>query len=62
MAENNLEYKQDNVGNLYIKKPPTKGFYDKKTVALQAHLDMVPQKSTTSRHDRQLTRQQTWET
>ncbi|ASK78481.1 cytosol nonspecific dipeptidase [Paraphotobacterium marinum] len=51
VAENNLEHKQDDVGNLYIKKPPTKGFYNKKTVALQAHLDMVPQKSTTSSHN-----------
>jgi dipeptidase D len=35
----------DNVGNVIIKKPATKGFEDRKTVVMQSHLDMVHQKN-----------------
>lgn len=34
----------DDIGNVIIKKPATKGMQDRKTVALQSHLDMVQQK------------------
>lgn len=37
---------RDAVGNILIRKPATKGMEDRKTVVLQAHLDMVPQKTT----------------
>ncbi|MGI5308084.1 aminoacyl-histidine dipeptidase [Rheinheimera sp. WS51] len=42
---------EDKVGNLIIKKPATAGMEDRKTVVLQAHLDMVPQKNADKVHD-----------
>ncbi len=41
----------DEVGNVIIKKPATKGMENKKTVVLQGHLDMVPQKNNDTKHD-----------
>ncbi len=41
----------DDAGNVIIKKPATKGFENRKTVVLQAHLDMVPQKNSDKDHD-----------
>ena len=41
-----LETKVDHVGNVIIVKPATKGFEDRKVVAMQAHLDMVHQKNS----------------
>jgi len=38
-----LETIKDEVGNVIIKKPATKGYENKKTVVMQGHLDMVPQ-------------------
>ena len=38
-----LETMVDEVGNVIIRKPATKGMEDRKGVILQAHLDMVPQ-------------------
>ena len=35
----------DKTGNVLIKKPATKGMEDRKTIILQAHLDMVCQKN-----------------
>ena len=49
--EHNLSYKKDDVGNLVISKPATKGLEKKPTVILQAHVDMVPQKNTATIHD-----------
>ena len=46
-----LETLADESGNVVIKKPATKGFENKKTVVLQAHLDMVPQKNSDEKHD-----------
>jgi len=40
-----LETFQDKVGNVIIRKPATPGMEDRKTVTLQAHLDMVHQKN-----------------
>ena len=34
-----------------IRKPATKGFENRPTVVLQAHIDMVPQKNSTTKHD-----------
>ncbi len=47
----NLEVEQDKVGNVLIKKPATKGYENAKTVILQSHLDMVPQKNADVEHD-----------
>ena len=41
-----LETLVDEVGNVIIKKPATKGFENKKTIVMQSHLDMVHQKNT----------------
>jgi dipeptidase D len=41
-----LETIKDEVGNVIIKKPATPGYENKKTVILQGHLDMVPQKNS----------------
>lgn len=46
-----LETLQDAVGNVLIRKPATPGMEDRKTVTLQSHLDMVPQKNSTVQHD-----------
>lgn len=46
-----LETQQDETGNILIKKPATKGMESKKTIVLQAHLDMVPQKNNDKEHD-----------
>lgn len=40
-----LETKLDDIQNVLIKKPATKGFENRKTVVLQSHLDMVHQKN-----------------
>lgn len=40
-----LETIEDEVGNVIIRKPATKGFEDRKMVVLQSHLDMVHQKN-----------------
>lgn len=42
---------EDKVGNLILKKPATAGMENCKTVVLQAHLDMVPQKNADIEHD-----------
>ncbi|MBN2417551.1 aminoacyl-histidine dipeptidase [bacterium] len=46
-----LETIVDAVGNVIIKKPATAGMDNRKTVCLQGHLDMVPQKNSTVAHD-----------
>ncbi|MFT5234842.1 MAG: dipeptidase D [Shewanella sp.] len=46
-----LDIVEDKVGNLIIKKPATPGMESRKVVALQAHIDMVPQKNADTIHD-----------
>lgn len=46
-----LSVVEDKVGNLIIKKPATPGMENRKIVALQAHIDMVPQKNADKVHD-----------
>lgn len=46
-----LETKQDEAGNILIRKPATPGFENHKTVVLQSHLDMVPQANRGVEHD-----------
>jgi len=41
----------DEVGNVIIKKPATKGMENRKGIILQGHLDMVPQKNSDTKHD-----------
>lgn len=41
----------DEVGNVIIKKPATKGMEDRVTVVLQSHLDMVHQKNASTQFD-----------
>ncbi|RDI05588.1 aminoacyl-histidine dipeptidase [Flavobacterium sp. AG291] len=40
-----LETIEDEVGNVIIKKPATKGMESRKTIVMQSHLDMVHQKN-----------------
>jgi len=42
---------RDATGNILIRKPATSGMENRKPVALQAHLDMVPQKNNATDHD-----------
>ena len=46
-----LETKQDEIGNIVICKPASKGLEDRKTIIMQAHLDMVPQKNASTQHN-----------
>ena len=46
-----LETQRDGVGNVLIRKPATPGMEGRKTVVLQSHLDMVPQKNASVKHD-----------
>ena len=49
--EKGVEAFLDPAGNIVMKKPATPGMENKKGIILQAHMDMVPQKLSTSRHD-----------
>ncbi|HOU02914.1 MAG TPA: aminoacyl-histidine dipeptidase [Bacteroidales bacterium] len=49
--ENNLESKEDIVGNILIVKPASQGFEKIKTVVLQSHMDMVGEKNADHPHD-----------
>lgn len=46
-----LETLQDEIGNVLVRKPATKGMENRKGVVLQAHMDMVPQKNSNVSHD-----------
>ncbi|MDA9557932.1 aminoacyl-histidine dipeptidase [Vibrio sp.] len=50
-TEQGLQVRRDPTGNVFIKKPATKGMENKKPVTLQAHIDMVPQKNEDTLHD-----------
>ena len=47
----NLKTEVDNVGNVVIYKPATKGMENRKKIVLQAHLDMVHQKNNDTDFD-----------
>ncbi len=49
--ENNLESKEDEIGNILIVKPSSPGMENRKTVVLQSHLDMVGEKNADHSHD-----------
>ena len=46
-----FETKTDSAGNVLIRKPATKGCELRKTVILQAHMDMVPQANSSVTHN-----------
>lgn len=46
-----LETKQDDILNVYIRKPATKGYESKPGIILQGHMDMVCEKATSSNHN-----------
>ncbi|MDO6807461.1 aminoacyl-histidine dipeptidase [Zobellia galactanivorans] len=47
----NLETIKDEVGNVIIRKPASKGMEDRMTITLQSHLDMVHQKNNDTEFD-----------
>jgi dipeptidase D len=49
--KNNLEAKEDSIGNILIIKPAYPGFENRKTVVLQCHMDMVGEKNADYPHD-----------
>ncbi len=49
--DHKLEYKQDAVGNLLIKKPATPGYESCPSVVLQSHVDMVCEKNGDVNHN-----------
>ncbi len=44
--KHNLEYRKDEIGNVVMRKPATKGYEDRPTVILQSHMDMVCEKNS----------------
>ncbi len=49
--EAGVEAFQDPAGNIVMRKPATPGMENRKGVIMQAHMDMVPQKSPESKHN-----------
>lgn len=49
--EAGVEVFKDPAGNIVMRKPATPGFENRKGVILQAHMDMVPQKTPESTHN-----------
>lgn len=47
----NLETIQDEIGNVLIRKPATKGMENRKSVVMQSHIDMVCEKNSDKVHD-----------
>lgn len=50
-AENSVEAFKDPAGNIVMRKPATPGMENRKGIILQAHMDMVPQKTPESTHN-----------
>ncbi len=50
----------DNAGNVVMRKKATPGYENRETVILQAHMDMVPQKTNDSNHNFETDPIQTW--
>ena len=46
-----VEAFKDEAGNIVMRKPATPGMENRKTITLQAHMDMVPQKSPDNNHN-----------
>ena len=50
-AQAGVEAMKDSGGNIVMRKPATPGMENRKGIILQAHMDMVPQKSKKSKHN-----------
>jgi dipeptidase D len=48
---NNLESKEDSIGNILITRPASAGWENRKTVVLQSHMDMVGEKNADHPHN-----------
>lgn len=48
---NNLDVKEDKVGNILITKQADSGYENRKSVVLQSHMDMVGEKNAETEHD-----------
>ena len=49
--EHNIEYEQDKIGNLVLRKPATPGYENRVPIIFQGHIDMVPQANSASKHN-----------
>jgi dipeptidase D len=49
--KNNLESKEDQIGNILIIRPSSPGMEERKTIVLQSHMDMVGEKNADHPHD-----------
>ena len=49
--EHGIEAFKDNAENIVMRKPATAGYENRQTAVLQAHMDMVPQKTDESTHN-----------
>ena len=58
--EAGVEAFKDPAGNIVMRKPATPGMENRKGVILQAHMDMVPQKTPESTHNFETDPIQTW--
>ncbi len=58
--EAGVEAFKDPAGNIVMRKPATPGMENRKGVILQAHMDMVPQKTPESTHNFETDAIQTW--
>ncbi len=58
--EHGVEAWQDNAGNIVMRKPATPGREGRRTAVLQAHMDMVPQKTDKSGHNFETDPIETW--
>jgi dipeptidase D len=50
-TEHQIEYVQDETGNIIFRKPATPGYENRMPVVLQGHIDMVPQANSDSNHN-----------
>lgn len=50
-AKHGIECHKDEIGNVVMRKPATKGYENRPTVILQAHTDMVCEKNSDVEHD-----------
>jgi dipeptidase D len=50
-VKNNLEHKEDSVGNILIIRNPSPGFENRITIILQSHMDMVGEKNADYIHN-----------
>ena len=49
--EHGVDVRRDDTGNILFTAPATPGYENRKGVIMQAHMDMVPQKTADTKHD-----------